>query len=139
MWQYLVFTKGGCLTGGQYVHQGEFGGEGCVMSNSKEWDNFFGRDKQEITQFLINKITSNPAKTLIHTCPFFEAMEGEVAIYGLQRLYGVNWYDFDEFKEYQSGQSEISEGNPQEWLQGILKNQRKREILKSCWKKKANN
>jgi len=137
LWNYLIFKKGGCLTGGQHVHKGKFGGEGCVMSNSKEWDIFFRRGKRQITKFLINKISDDTTKTNIHTCPFFSAIEGEVAVYGLQRLYGVNWYDFDEFIEFQNRQSESSSENHQAWLKGILKDKKKRKILISCWNKKA--
>jgi len=137
LWSHLVFKKGGCLTGGQHVHEGNFGGEGCVMSNSKEWDIFFNRNKSEITEFLIEKISEDTTKTYIHTCPFFIAMEGEVAIYGLQRIYKLNWYDFDEFIEFQNRKSESSTENHQAWLQGILKDKKKRETLISCWNKKA--
>jgi len=138
LWNYLVFIEGGCLTGGQNIHNGKFGGEGCVMSNLKEWDIFFSRDKMQITKFLINKISDITTETEIHTCPFFTAMEGEVAVYGLQRLYGFNWYNFDEFSEFQNRQSESSSENHQAWLQGILKNKKKRAILISCWNKKSN-
>ena len=64
-------------------------------------------------------------------------MEGEVAIYGLQRIYKLNWYDFDEFIEFQNRKSESSTENHQAWLQGILKDKKKRETLISCWNKKA--
>jgi hypothetical protein len=128
LWNHSIFTKGGCLTARQHVHEGNFGGEGCVMSNSKEWDIFFNRNKSEITKFLIDKISENLTKTYIHTCPFFNAMEGEVAIYSLQRIYNwykLNWYEFDEFIEFQNRQSESSTENHQAWLQGILKNKKK--------------
>ena len=83
LWNHLVFKKGGRLMGGQQVYEEKFGGEGCVMANSKEWEIFFNRDKKQIVDFAISKISNDTTKTYIHTCPFFTAMEGEVAVYGL--------------------------------------------------------
>ena len=137
LWNHLVFKKGGCLTGGQHVHKGRFGSEGCVMTKSKEWQIFFNRDKKEISDFLINKISDDTIKTDIHTCPFFTAFEGEVAVYGLQKIYRLNWFDFEEFKEFKNRQSESSLENHQAWLQSILKDNKRRKILIDCWKKKA--
>ena len=128
LWNHLVFKKCGCLTGGQYVYEGKFGGDGCVMSNSKDWKIFFNRDKILITDFLVDKISNDTTKTSI-TCPFFSSIEGEVAVYGLQKLYRFNWFDFDEFQEFQNRQSESSLKNHQAWLQGILKDEKKREKL----------
>ncbi len=137
LWNHLVYVTGGCLTGGEYVDKRGFGGEGCVMSNSKDWDNFFNQDEKEITTFLIEKISDDTIKTKIHTCPFFGAIEGEVAVYSLQKIYDINWFDFDEFKEYKNRETESSIENRQAWLQGILKDEKKREILVNCWIKKA--
>lgn len=136
LWNYLIFKEGGCLTGGQHVNDGEFGGAGCVMLNSKGWKIFFERDEKQISDFLISKISKDTTKTKIHTCPFFNALEGEVAVYSLQKIYKLNWYDFNEFKEYKNRESESSLENHQAWLQRILKNNTKREILKNCWIKK---
>ena len=44
LWNNLIFKKGGCLTGGQYVYNDKFGSEGCVMSNSEDWEIFFNKD-----------------------------------------------------------------------------------------------
>ena len=137
LWDNLIFKKGGCLTGGQYVYNDKFGNEGCVMSNSEGWEKFFNKDIKLLSNFLIDKISDDITKTNIHTCPFFTAMEGEIAVYGLQRLFKTNWYDFNEFDEFQNRQSESSTENHQAWLQNILKNKKKREILINCWKKKA--
>jgi len=137
LWNHLAFQTGGCLTGGQHVYNGEFGGEGCVMSNKKDWKIFFARDKKQLTDFLITKLTGDTTKTRIHTCPFFEATEGELAVYSLQNIYRMNWYDLEEFKEYQDKESENSIENHQSWLQRILQDEIRREILINCWKKKA--
>ncbi|NBC09211.1 MAG: hypothetical protein GVY26_18625 [Bacteroidetes bacterium] len=137
LWNHLVFKKGGCLTGGQYVREGRFGGAGCVMTNSKGWEIFFNRDRNEISDFLISKISDDTVKTHIHTCPFFYAIEGEVAVYGLQKMYGLNWFDFEAFKAFQNRQSESLMENHQAWLQRILEDDKKRKTLIDCWKGQA--
>ena len=133
LWNYLVFENGGCLTGGQHVYGGKFGGEGCVMSESDDWKIFFERDKSQISNFLIAKIIGDTTKTSIHTCPFSNATEGEVAIYSLQKIYGLNWFDFEEFNEYQNRESESSRENHQAWLQNILEDESKKEMLIDLW------
>jgi len=120
LWNHLAFQTGGCLTG-----------------DKKDWKIFFARDKKQLTDFLITKLTGDTTKTRIHTCPFFEATEGELAVYSLQNIYRMNWYDLEEFKEYQDKESENSIENHQSWLQRILQDEIRREILINCWKKKA--
>lgn len=133
LWNYLIFEEGGCLTGGQHVHNGTFGSEGCVMSNSMFWELFFSRNKNELSYFLFDKITANTDTTKIHTCPFFIATESEVAVYGLQKIHGLNWYDFETFKTYKNKESTNSTNNHQVWLHRILKNNRLRKKLINCW------
>lgn len=137
LWNYLIFTKGGCLTGGQHVHDGKFGWEACVMTRDKDWDIFFDKNKKELSDFLIEEISSDTTETEIHTCPFYSAIPGEVAVYCLQKIYGLNWYDFDEFKEYQNKETTGSKDNYQAWLQKILFNKKQRAVLIKCWKKKV--
>lgn len=133
MWNYLIFKKGGCLTGGQYVRKGKFGYEGCIMSNSLPWDVFFNRNKKEISNFILNKISNRSIGAKIHTCPFSAATEAEIAIYGLQRLYKINWYDFDEFTEFKNKEITSASENHQAWLKQILNNQFKRKQLINYW------
>lgn len=85
LWQVLVFEKGGCLTGGQRVHDGSFGGEGCVLTDDFKgngWKSFFSQPKEELKDFLIPQL-ADTSTTRIHTCPFFKATNGEVAVYCL--------------------------------------------------------
>ena len=135
-WVDLVFDKGGCLTGGQRVEDGVFGGRECVMSRSKDWNVFFDRDPKELHDFLIAQL-SDTTTTRIHTCPFFNASVGEIAVYGLQNLYRVNWYDFKEFEKYKSKEVLSAKENEQAWLQAILEDEGNRKTLISCWEKKA--
>ena len=134
-WDSLVYTKGGCLTGGQYVRNDEFGGMGCVMSVSNEWKNFY--EISNITEFLIEKITSDTTKTRIHTCPFLNATEAEIAVYALHRIHRINWYDFSEFSEFQNREIEGLTQNYQAWLQTIIDNGKSRLLLKDCWRRKS--
>ena len=132
LWDSLLFEAGGCLTGGQYVKSDDFGGMGCIMSTSMRWATFFETDS--LAEFLIDKITNDTTKTKIHTCPFFNATEAEVAVYALQSKYKVNWYDFEEFKQYQNRTTEGSADNHQAWLQEIINEDYSRSILKEGWR-----
>ena len=135
-WVQLVFDKGGCLTGGQRIKDGRFGGPECVMSRSKDWDAFFKKDQAELHKFLLSNL-SDTTTTQIHTCPFFNASVGEVAVYSLQNLHKVNWYDFKEFEEYKMREAISATENEQAWLQAILEDEKKRAILINCWNEKA--
>lgn len=136
LWNKLVFNDGGCLTGGQRVRNGRFGNEGCVMTsyrmNSKGWFDFFAFPKSELTPFLISKF-SDTTSTNIHTCPCMTARNGEVAVYALQNIYKVNWYDLDGFIKYASKESTGCLDSEQSWLWDILENQEKREDLIIQW------
>lgn len=136
LWEYLVFTQGGCLTGGQYSLSAHTGMERCVMSSSKDWEVFFDREEKQIATFLLSKL-ADTTTTNIHTCPFANASAGEVAVYGLQKILAENWFDLDEFTAFQDRQSESQTENHQTWLQGILNNKEKREILMHHWQAKV--
>lgn len=133
LWHYLLFQKGGCLTGGQYVYDDHFGSEGCVMSRTKEWEIFFGRDEKQLSAFLLNQLTADTTHTRIHTCPFSNATTGEVAVYSLQKIHLINWYDFEAFSDYKDKAIESSKDNPQAWLQDVLNNTLDRKKLIALW------
>lgn len=98
LWQ-IVKYKNSCLTGGQNFENGHFGNEGCVMTNSKEWKALFNKPKKELTEFLITKLEKSDT-TKVHTCPFFLATEGELAVYTLQGIHKKNWFEFEPYKKY---------------------------------------
>jgi hypothetical protein len=136
LWEYLIYKKGGCLTGGQFVKDGRFGNEGCIMSDfnkrGKGWKTFFSYPKAELTYFLVEKL-ADTNKTRIHTCPCFSARCGEVAVYALHKIYLKNWFDFEPFKIYGvMGSSSCADG-PQIWLQEILKDEEQRKVMRECW------
>ena len=139
LWQSLVFEKGGCLTGGQRVRDGKFGGEGCVLTSTRsasraDWRPFFFHPKEELTEFLITKF-ADTSKTRIHTCPFFLATNGEIAVYCLSKIHLVNWYDFEPFLEYRDREVTDSMDSEQIWLQAILEDPKQREALIEEWLK----
>jgi len=98
LWTILK-NKKGCLTGGQYVDNGEFGSEGCVMTTTAEWKLFFDKPKNELTNFLVNKLAERDT-TKVHNCPLFMSTEGELAVYALQNIHKKNWFDFKEFERF---------------------------------------
>ncbi|MCJ8288726.1 MAG: hypothetical protein HRT58_01740 [Crocinitomicaceae bacterium] len=136
LWQDLVFNKGGCLTGGQRVNDGRFGGEGCVLTENRrvDWRPFFSHPKEELRDFLIEQI-EDTSTSRIHTCPFMPASGGEVAVYCLTKIYLINWYDFDPFIEYQDREISSSMDSEQSWVQAILEDPKRREVLIEEWRK----
>ncbi len=136
LWNYIIFEKGGCLTGGQYVRDGQVGFEACVLSRDSDWKLFLSHNTQELAHFLVSKIHGDTIQTEIHTCPFMNATEGEIAVYALQHLYLINWYDFNEFVDFRDREITHGDDNHQAWLQEILAIEEKRNILIHCWIKK---
>jgi len=136
LWNDLVFEKGGCLAGGQNFQKGQTEREGQVL-NKKEWKTFLSKPKKELTEFLITKFTDT-TKTKIHTCPFFGATNGEIAVYALQKVHNKNWFDFREFKKYKNKETTSATDNRQSWLLKILKNNSTRKVLTDCWLKELN-
>ena len=132
LWQELAFARGGCLTGGQYVRDGRFGRGECVMARSKGWKAFFSADEEQLSQFLLAQF-SDTSHTQIHTCPFENATVGELAVYSLQNLYRVNWFDLDAFTRYRDKEITSGTDNHQNWLQQILADDDQRQQLKEAW------
>lgn len=132
LWNIMVFEKGGCLGGLQYVKETKRDIRTMVFSE-KEWKNFSKNDKNKLTQFLLTKL-SDTTKTKIHTCPFFEATNGEMAVYSLQHIHKKNWFDFSEFKEFRDKEYKNATEQPQMWLQNILKNETDRKKLAELFK-----
>lgn len=143
IWEKLIEQQG-CLTGGQYHKNGNFGNEGNIMSNSQEWKSFLNQRKDSLTHFLVAKMDKIDT-TAIHTCPFFLATEGEIAVYTLQRIHNKNWFEYDAFQEYEirfSNPPEPPIGNDfnfQAWLnKEILQNPTKRKVLQNLFLSELN-
>ena len=134
LWNILVFDKGGCLGGEQYISETEFKREEKLLVFSEmDWKNFSDNDKGKLTEFLITKL-SDTTKTKVHTCPFFGATNGEMAVYSLQHIHEKNWYDFNEFKDPKYKEYKNATEQPQMWLQKILKNETDRKKLEELYK-----
>ena len=89
LWDSLT-SKKGCLSGGQWVVDKKWGGEGCVLTIDKAWNSFlFEQNKGELAGFLINQLPDKTT-TQIHTCPDKNATKGELALYCLQGISKVN-------------------------------------------------
>lgn len=129
LWNDLVFEKEGCLGGEQYISEKEYKKEERQLIFSEmSWKKLSKKDKGKLTEFLITKF-SDTTKTKIHTCPFFKATIGEMAVYSLQHIHNKNWFDFSEFIEYKDKEYKSAIEQPQMWLQKILKNKIERKIL----------
>ncbi|MEZ4858680.1 MAG: hypothetical protein R2781_07705 [Flavobacteriaceae bacterium] len=126
-WNLMVFEKGGCLGSGQFFKEPKVEIPSMVFSEN-EWNKFAENDKQKLTEFLINKL-SDTTKTNVHTCPFFAATEGEMAVYSLQHIHKKNWFDFSEFSEYKNREYKSAVEQPQMWLWNILKDEANRKLL----------
>lgn len=131
-WNFMVFEKGGCLGGTQYVTEKKREIPTMVFSET-EWKKFAKNDKTELTEFLISKL-SDTTKTKVHTCPFFGATNGEMAVYSLQHIHNINWLEFSEFKEFKDREYGNATDQPQMWLQNILKNETKRKTLAELYR-----
>lgn len=102
-WFFLADSVSGCLVGGEYCYNGKCGGEGCCFDIDERWENFFKQNEIEIAEFLLTQL-SDTTKTKVHVCPFFVATKGELAIYCLQRIYKINWFDLDtKYSKYTDG------------------------------------
>ncbi|MBV1922852.1 MAG: hypothetical protein KUG68_02360 [Flavobacteriaceae bacterium] len=139
LWNEIVFKKGGCLGGQQYVKKlsSKRKIKRLVFSET-DWNLFLDFDKTELTDFLIKQL-SDTTKTKIHTCPFFNATNGEMAVYSLQQIHNKNWYDFEEFLAYKNKDYTSGTDQPQTWLQNILIDKFKREKLAELFQKELNN
>jgi hypothetical protein len=131
LWDSLCRKKG-CLTGGQHVYQGRFGGEGCAFSIDSQWINFlYQTDKQQLATFLINQIPDKKG-TQTHTCPHDLARKGELAIYCLTGIFKVNYYELS--PELQR----LSEKNiyHQKWIWEMQKSKKQMKYLQELWRER---
>jgi len=126
-WIYLSDSSSACLTGGENCKNGHCGNEGCALSNNIHWKHFLNLNKNELSTFLIGQF-NNQDTTQIHTCPFDNATKGELAVYCLQHIYKVNWYDL--VPQYKT---KLKTENKQQVLNYILRNKNQNLILRKEW------
>lgn len=133
LWTKLTTTSGGCLIGMQDYRPGQQAVRGCVFYGSNDWSAFFQHDPTELGPFLLAQF-SDTTTTTIHTCPFFSASAGELAVYCLQKVYRINWYEFDSFQAYDGREITSSDDQPQMWLQAILEDETQRMVMVNHWR-----
>ena len=122
-----------CLVGGQRVNQGKWGGEGCVLTLNKQWVNFLNKtDNKQLSSFLIKQLPDK-TETQIHTCPYEGATKGELALYYLQGISKINFYELSSamaLKEKEVGKKYSSE---QAWIWHIQSSNKELEDLQKLW------
>lgn len=128
LWEKLVNKEGGCLVGGQRITNGKYESPRMIFNKNQNWDELFNLPDSVLAPFLFEKF-ADTSTTHIHTCPFFVATDGEVAVYCLQKIARKNWYDLKAFRHYKHKKGEGSTENHQIWLQRILASDKQREIL----------
>ncbi len=123
-----------CLTGGQYVQEGNWGGEGCAFSIDKQWQNFlFTTDKKQIAAFLIQQIPDRKT-TQVHTCPYDNATKGELALYCLQGIFKKNFYELS--PQLDSTHQHILKKYPYEqlWIWDMQRSENQCVVLQGLWR-----
>ncbi len=138
LWDIMVFEKGGCLGGEQYISELDFvREEKPLVFSEMEWKKFSDYDKNKLTEFLITKL-SDTTKTKVHTCPFFGATNGEMAVYSLQHIHDKNWFDFSDFRKFKNKKYKSATEQPQMWLRNILENEMDRKKLAELFRNELN-
>lgn len=131
-WAQLM-KKGGCLLGAQYNFTTSPKTSGDIpVIDTKEWIRFQNIESKVLIPFLINKL-SDTSQTNIHTCPCYQATEGEIAVYILERKIQNHWYELPGFEKYQKKKESGCSKNKQKWLQGILQKKKKRKNLEDAF------
>ena len=137
-WEELV-ALGGCTLGRRYYspqfdtyEPDEGGNPEAGIFYRKRWVAFFRRDKKETVPFLISQIPSK-AKTSVHIDPLGNAQRGELAVYCLQYILKVNWYELK--KEYQGRFDSIDYeySTDQELLQRTIGTKRGAKEMMGLW------
>jgi hypothetical protein len=138
-WEELA-GLGGCTLGFRF-YEPQFESYQPVEANTeagifynKRWVAFFRRDKHSTVPFLISQI-SNKAQTNVHIDPFGAATKGELAVYCLQYILKVNWYELK--KEYQTRFDKIDYEytTDQDLLQKIIGTKRGAQEMMDLWQK----
>ena len=108
-WSFLADSSHGCLVGGQYYYKGKADNPHCCFNKDKRWIKFFSYDKDKLSALLIDQL-ADTAHSGVHVCPYFTATKGELAVYALQKIHKINWYDLDQkYSKYTDGTLEAYE------------------------------
>ena len=112
---------------------GEVDNPEAGVFHSTRWVAFFRRDQNETVPFLISQIPKR-AETHIHIAPFGKATKGELAVYCLQFILKVNWYELR--KDYETRFDRIDYGytTDQRLLQKIIGTRRGAKEMMALWR-----
>ncbi|MFT5723145.1 MAG: hypothetical protein ACI9JN_000254 [Bacteroidia bacterium] len=131
-----ITQKGGCLIGQQYTYTNTSEIKSRRTSHSVFGDTTFQKfmlyNPKTLSRFLILQL-SDTSQSHVHTCPFFVATRGEFAVYCLQQIHQMSWYDFLEFSMYKGRETTMSDDCLQSWLQAILESETTRVKMESAW------
>lgn len=134
LWDTLCQKKG-CLTGRQYAHEGQWGGEGYILTQDEKWSEFlFKIDKKIVGAFLIQQL-KDKTETKVHTCPNNMSTKGELALYCLQGILKKNFYDLSNDKTLSDKMVYKKYGSEQNWIWHIQNTKREVELLQELWAK----
>lgn len=138
LWDSLAHRSvSACLLGGQYgpyVDKVRERNREMVFYRFPEWQTFFDLPKKDVTKFLVSQFADTSTSS-VHTCPFYPTRTGELAVYALQHIYKINWYDFPEFSAYKDRQITSAIDCHQTWLWDILDDPKQRWLMELSWLK----
>lgn len=138
LWSALLFEKSSCLIGSGYYNDHKISDEyGQVTFKRKPWKSLKAKDKNKVANFLLNKLTDSTI-TRVHNCPNVNATQGEMTIYALQHLSNKNWWDFDDFAHFKDNKTRDVGDHPQIWLQKLLRDTVRLELLSQLYRKELN-
>lgn len=108
--------------------------ETCGFVNDPRWIEFRKRDKREAVPFLLRQL-ADKQQTHLHVDPLDNAQKGEFAVYCLQYVLKVNWFDLK--AEYKTLRDNLKdEDTHQALLRRMLHNKQSREEMRNLWMKR---
>jgi hypothetical protein len=134
-WKELTNTSF-CLLGTQgyspayengYSHS-ELGGP----FNPYGWLPSLRKDLKAGVAFLIKQLP-NRAQTNVHVCPLDTAQKGELAVYCLQHILKVNWYDLQETYKRRYDNINYEYSNSQALLRQIIRSKKGAQEMMKLW------
>ncbi|MEP2935372.1 MAG: hypothetical protein ABJM06_06620 [Gilvibacter sp.] len=132
LWISFINSRA-CIGGFQYVNETSRPiTPNRLAFNRHDWSALAKKDPKVLTEFLMIKF-DDTTKTTLHVCPFFQATTGEMAVYALQQIHKINWYDFKEFNQYKDRDYLSASDQPQMWLRSILSDQSERKKLEQLF------
>lgn len=105
---------------------------GETSFNPYGWLPAIRNDKRAAVAFLINQIPVR-AKTHAHICPFDSAWKGELAIYCLQHILKINWYELDGEYRRRLDSLNIDYSTRQSLLRSIIRSKRGAKEMMRRW------